>query len=101
MSGPRRPTPAPQTSIDRVRRRVGAVGLFSITIHGVLGLVGGAYVVDRDGRSTDAAWLLVISAVIGILTVVGVRVILGRPPVSVLWSVVAVLPAAVAAFVIL
>ncbi|MFY0407289.1 hypothetical protein [Solicola sp. PLA-1-18] len=98
---PRRTTPPPMSSIDRVRRRVGAVGLFSITIHGVLGLIGGAYVVMGQGRRTDASWLLVISALIAIGTVVGVRVILGRRPFSVLWTVVSVLPTAAGAVWIL
>lgn len=95
MSTPRAQLNAEETAaIDRVRRRVAAVGFFMVAIHGVLGLIGVAHVVKGQGRSDDAVVLLVMSAFVAEILVAVVRLILARKPVAPLWVLVGLLPTA-------
>lgn len=79
-------------ALQRVQRRVGAIAFLAVAMHGVVGLAVVAHVVHGQGRASDAVLLLVMSAVVGVITCVVVRVILARPPVSVPWLVVGVAP---------
>jgi|UPI0003C7F60E hypothetical protein len=79
-------------ALDRVRRRVMAIGFFAVIIHGVLGLVGAAEVVHGQGRTDDAVILLVLSAVVAVIMVVVIRAILGRSLASPLWLAIGLAP---------
>ncbi|AXT86603.1 hypothetical protein C6I20_16465 [Aeromicrobium sp. A1-2] len=79
-------------SLDRVRRRVTAIGFFAVAIHGVLGLIGVSYVLIDQGRHGDAILLLIMSAVIALIVCAATRAILGVRPFSALWSGVSLLP---------
>lgn len=75
-------SPERRVALDRVRRRVAAIGFLAVAEHGVIGLIVVAHHIIDDGRRGDAIALLVMSAVVAVLTYVGVRVIVrGR-----LWS---------------
>lgn len=67
-----------QRELDRVRRRVGAVAFLAIILHADLALPVAAAYIHQDGRTGDAIGLLVMSAIVGILSVIGNRVIIGR-----------------------
>ncbi len=80
-------------SLDRVRRRVGALVFFAVVIHGVLGLIGAAeVVVDEPGRHDTAIGLLILSGVVAALMYVGVRLILGARIFSPAWMLLAAVP---------
>lgn len=85
-------------ALRRVQRRVGAIAFFAVAIHGVLGLVVVAHVVEGEGRRADAVLLLVMSAVFAVVTYVVVRLILAAPVWSPVWLVLAMVPT-VAGFV--
>ncbi|RLV57147.1 hypothetical protein D9V41_00345 [Aeromicrobium phragmitis] len=82
-------------SLDRVRRRVTAVGFLAIAIHAVIALPLLAQYVAEDGKNPEAVLMLVLTAFAGMLTAAVTRVILGRSPFSVLWLAVGLLPAAI------
>ncbi|MFT4299300.1 MAG: hypothetical protein QM597_06680 [Aeromicrobium sp.] len=82
-------------SLDRVRRRVLAIGFFTVVIHGVLGLIGGAHVIHGEGRTSGAVVLLVMSGIVALLMVGIIRVILKRSPFAPLWFLVGLIPTAV------
>jgi hypothetical protein len=93
--------PAPKTpeqraaelaALRKVQRRVAAIGFFVITVHGVFGCIGLAFVIDNQGRHGDAIMLVVMSGVIAAVTYAGVRVILQRSLWSPIWMVVAAVP---------
>ncbi|MDO9378982.1 MAG: hypothetical protein Q7T56_09035 [Nocardioidaceae bacterium] len=88
---------AAQTSIDRVRRRVGALGLFAITLFASIGLLGGVHVVLAEGRRGDAIWLLVVAGTISLVVTVLIRTIIQRNALSPLWLAASLCPAMVAA----
>ncbi|KQY59754.1 hypothetical protein ASD11_09455 [Aeromicrobium sp. Root495] len=93
MSTPRAQLNAEETAaIDRVRRRVAAVGFFMVAVHGVIGLIGVAHVVEGQGRSDDAVVLLVMSAFVAQVMVAVMRLILAHRPVAPLWVLIALLP---------
>jgi hypothetical protein len=86
-------------ALDRVRRRVTAIGFLAIAIHGVFGLIGVSYVVLGQGRRSDAVLLTIMSGVVALIVCAATRAILGARPFSVPWSLVSLVPTA-AAFVI-
>lgn len=86
--------PDRQASLDRVRRRVAALGFFAVAIHGVLGSIVAARVIDGEGRHSDAIGMLIMSAIIATLTYVVVRLILQARLVHVPWIALACLPTA-------
>lgn len=80
-------------SLTRVQRRVGAIGFFSVVVHGVFGLIGAAAaIVDQAGRRGDAGALVIMSGMIAIVTVVVTRLILGARLFSPLWLLVGLIP---------
>ena len=87
-------------ALDRVRRRVTAIGFLAVTIHGVLGLIGVSYVLLDQDRRSDAVLLTIMSGVVALVVCAATRAILGTRPLSVPWSLVALVPT-LAAFVIL
>lgn len=87
-------------ALDRVRRRVAAIGFLAVTIHGVLGLIGVSYVLLDQGRRPDALLLTFMSGVVALVVCAATRAILGARPFSAAWSAVALVPT-VAALVML
>jgi hypothetical protein len=85
-------------ALDRVRRRVTAIGFFAVASHGVFGLIGAAKVLVDQDRHGDAMLLLVMSAIVAQVVCSGTRAILGRTPFSVPWALLALVPT-VAGFV--
>ncbi|TNC42296.1 hypothetical protein [Mumia zhuanghuii] len=97
------PTPAPVrktreqraaelAALRTVQRRVAAVGFFAITVHGILGCIGLAFVLDNQGRHGDAIAMTLMSGVIAAITFAGVRLILKRSLWSPVWIAVAAAP---------
>ena len=79
-------------ALDRVRRRVAAIGVIAVTEHFVVGLILFAHaMVDDPGKRDNAIGLLVMSGVVSVLTYVGVRFIVGGRLLS-LWILVALAP---------
>ncbi|AWB91076.1 hypothetical protein [Aeromicrobium chenweiae] len=102
---PRTPARTPSAAerlaaLRKVQRRVGAIAFFSVAIHGVLGLIVVAHVVQGQGRSADAVLLLALSALFAVVTYVVVRVILGAKLMSP-WIPLAFLPTVVGLFWVL
>ena len=88
-------------ALDRVRRRVAAIGVIAVTEHFVVGLILFAHaMVDDPGKRDNAIGLLVMSGIISILTYIGVRFIVGGRLVS-LWFLVALAPPIIGAYWIL
>lgn len=85
-------------ALDRVRRRVTAIGFFAVASHGVFGLIGVSYVLVGQDRYSDAALLTFMSGVVALIVCAATRAILGRRPFSVPWSIASIAPT-VAAFV--
>lgn len=85
-------------ALNRVRRRVGALAFFSVAVHGVLGLIGAAHVLQSQaGRGDDAVGLVAMSGVVALLTYAGVRGILGARMWSPAWILVSLAPTVAAA----
>jgi hypothetical protein len=93
---PRRLTPAEQDALDKVRRRVGAIVFFVVTLHSIIALIWLSRHYDNIGRSGDATGLLVMSGLISIAQYVGVRKILGKSLRSAFWIILAALPTTLA-----
>ncbi|MRJ75288.1 hypothetical protein GEV29_01940 [Aeromicrobium sp. SMF47] len=87
-------------ALRRVQRRVAAIAFFAVAIHGVLGVIVVAHVVQGQGRSADAILLLAMSAVFALVTYVVVRIILGAKLMSP-WIPLAFLPTVVGLFWVL
>lgn len=87
-------------ALDRVRRRVTAIGFFAVASHGVFGLIGVAYVLVDQDRQGDARVLTIMSGVVALVVCAATRAILGRTPFSVAWSAVSLVPT-IAALVLL
>ncbi|TXL56575.1 hypothetical protein [Aeromicrobium terrae] len=83
-------------SLIRVQRRVFAIGFFTVTIHGVLGLIGVAHVLVGQDRHSDAVALVFMSGVAAVLVYLGVRAILAKPFWSPAWIALALTPTAAA-----
>ena len=87
-------------ALDRVRRRVAAIGFLAVAMHGVFGLIGVSYVLLDQDRRSDAALLTVMSGVVALIVCAATRAILGTRPFSIPWSLVSLAPT-VAAFIVL
>jgi len=92
---PRRLTQAEQDALNKVRRRVGAVVFGVVTLHAIIALIGLSRHFDNIGRHGDATGLLIMSGLLSGFQYVGVRLILGRSPMS-WWIVVAAAPTTLA-----
>lgn len=79
-------------ALDRVRRRVTAIGFLTIALHGIIALPVVAGIIDRQGRTDDAVVLVLMSGVIGVLTVAATLAILGRTASDARWLVLGLLP---------
>jgi len=79
-------------ALDRVRRRVTAIGFFAVASHGVFGLIGVSHVLLGQDRRGDAMLLTVMSGVVALIVCAATRAILGRRPFSLPWSVAALVP---------
>jgi hypothetical protein len=87
---------ASDLALNRVQRRVAAIGFFAVAVHAVFGLIGVAYVRDNDGRHTDAVGLTVMSFVLAFIVYAVIRLILGAKMWSSVWLAVALLPSTAA-----
>lgn len=85
-------------ALHTVQRRVGAIAFFVIAIHGVLGLIVAAHVVDGQGRHSDAVFLVAMSGVFALVTLVVTRIILAARRHLAPWVVASLLPTAAGAF---
>jgi predicted lysophospholipase L1 biosynthesis ABC-type transport system permease subunit len=85
-------------ALDRVRRRVTAIGFFAVASHGVFGLIGVSYVLVGQDRNGDAVLLTLMSGVVALIVCAATRAILGRRPFSLPWSIASIAPT-VAAYV--
>jgi len=83
---------AEAASLHRVQRRVAAIGFFAVTVHGVFGVIGAAYVREGQGRHADAVGLTIMSGVIAVIVYSVVRIILGAKLWAPAWIVLAVTP---------
>lgn len=85
-------------ALDRVRRRVTAIGFLAVASHGVFGLIGVSHVLLGQDRRSDALLLTLMSGVVALIVCAATRAILGVRPFSALWSVASLTPT-VAAYV--
>ena len=85
-------------ALDKVRRRVTAIGFFAVASHGVFGLIGVSYVLVGQDRRSDAVLLTFMSGVVALIVCAATRAILGRRPFSISWSAVSLAPTAAAFF---
>ena len=69
-------------ALDRVRRRVTAIGFLAVTVHGVFGLIGVSYVLLDQDRRADAMLLTVMSGIVAMIVCAATRAILGTRPFS-------------------
>jgi hypothetical protein len=92
---------AAAASLNRVQRRVGAIGFFTVTVHGVLGVIGAAYVREGQGRHADAIGLVVMSGIIAVIVYAVTRIILGAKLWSPAWIALALTPTVAAVIWIL
>ena len=94
MSTPQRDVDREMKALDTVRRRVAAIGFFTITIHGVIGLIVAGHIVDGQGRHGDGIGLVVMSGVVALIQYAGCRIILGKSLWSPLWILLSLVPTA-------
>lgn len=87
-----RDTTAELAALRKVQRRVAAIAFFAVAMHGVLGLIGVAHVVQGQDRTADAVLLLVMSGVFAVITYVVVRLILAARLWSPVWVPLAFVP---------
>ena len=85
-------------ALDRVRRRVTAIGFLAVASHGVFGLIGVSYVLLGQHRRSDAVLLTLMSGVVALIVCAATRAILGTRPLSIPWSIASLVPT-VAAFI--
>jgi hypothetical protein len=79
-------------ALNRVQRRVAAIGFFAVSVHAVFGLIGVGYIREADGRHADAIGLTVMSCVLALVVYSAIRLILGAKLWSPVWLAVALLP---------
>ena len=89
---------AEKASLIRVQRRIGAIAFFTVTIHGLLGVIAVANIREDQGKHGDAIGLLIMSVVISVIVYAGTRVILGARLWSPIWIPLAAAPS-VAGFI--
>lgn len=92
---PRLLTQVEQDALNKVRRRVGAIVFGVVTMHAIIALIGLSRHFDTIGRSGDGTGLLIMSGLLSVFQYVGVRLILGRPLLSV-WLILGLLPTTLA-----
>lgn len=92
---------AEKASLIRVQRRIGAIAFFTVTIHGLLGVIAVANIREDQGRHSDAIGLLIMSVVITVIVYVGTRVILGARLWSPIWIPIAAVPSVLGFFWVL
>ncbi len=85
-------------ALDRVRRRILAIGFFAVVSHGVVALIYLSVTFHDQGRTSDAVILLIMSALVALVMVVVMRIILGHNPASPLWLAIALAPTALGAY---
>ena len=61
-----------------MQRRIGAIVFFTVTLHGVLGIIAVAHIREDQGRHGDAIGLMVMSVVISVIVYAGTRMISAR-----------------------
>jgi predicted lysophospholipase L1 biosynthesis ABC-type transport system permease subunit len=83
-------------ALDRVRRRVTAIGFLAVASHGVFGLIGVSYVLLNQDRRSDAVLLTLMSGIVALIVCAATRAILGIRPFSLPWSLVSLAPTVVA-----
>jgi predicted lysophospholipase L1 biosynthesis ABC-type transport system permease subunit len=83
-------------ALDRVRRRVTAIGFFAVASHGVFGLIGVSYVLLNQDRRSDAVLLTLMSGIVALIICAATRAILGTRPFSLPWSLASLAPTVVA-----
>ncbi|MGJ9421565.1 hypothetical protein [Aeromicrobium sp. CF3.5] len=80
-------------ALNRVQRRVAAIGFFAVAEHGIIGLiVAASIIVDEPGRRGDAIGLLVMATIVSAITYVVMRLILGGRLVSPWIAIAAIAP---------
>lgn len=85
-------------ALDRVRRRVTAIGFLAVASHGVFGLIGVSYVLVGQDRRGDAVLLTLMSGVVALIVCAATRAILGARPFSLAWSAASITPTIAAVF---
>lgn len=80
--------------MDRVQRRVGASVFLSVAVHGVVALPIVAGIMESNGERGNAIGMVVMTGIVGLLTVVVARLILGHRPFAPLWVALGLLPLA-------
>jgi hypothetical protein len=83
-------------ALDRVRRRVTAIGFFAVASHGVFALIGVSFVLVDQGRRGDAMMLTIMSGLVAVIVCAATRAILGARPVSPGWLAASLVPTAAA-----
>ena len=73
-------------ALNRVRRRVAALGFLTVIGHGVIALPVVAHHVEAQGRTSDAVILLVVTAFVTTVAIAVTRLILGHRPMTPLWA---------------
>lgn len=77
-TGPTTDTTGPLAALNRVQRRVAAIGFFAVAEHAILGLiVAASIIIDEPGRRGDAVGLLVMATILSAIVYVVMRLILG------------------------
>lgn len=99
---PRIMSAAETAALRTVQRRIVAIVFFAVAIHGVLGLVVVANIIEEQGRRGGAIVLVFMSAVLAVVVSVVVRVILAaRPYGSWPWMLLALVPSAAGLYLVL
>lgn len=83
-------------ALDRVRRRVTAIGFLAVASHGVFALIGVSHVLLGQDRRADAVLLTLMSGMVALIVCAATRAILGRPSFSAAWSLISIMPTAAA-----
>lgn len=88
-------TATKMVALNRVQRRVAAIGFFAVAEHGIVGLiVAASIIIDEPGRRGDAIGLLVMATIVSAITYVVMRLILGGRLLSPWIAIAAIAPAA-------
>lgn len=85
-------------ALNRVRRRVAALGFLTVVGHGVVALPVVAHHLEGQGRTGDAVILLVVTVFVTTVAVAVTRLILGHRPMTPLWALVPVAVPLIAAW---
>ena len=83
-------------ALERVQRRVATSVFLSVAVHGVVALPIVAGIMHANGEEGNAIGMVVMTGIVGLLTVVAARFILGHKPFAPLWLALGILPLAAA-----